>query len=344
MSEEKPIIAITMGDPSGIGPEIIVKALSEENIHRLCRPIVIGDSRVMFSALNLSSKKMRLNAIETIRKTNFNSGLINILDLKNVEINSLQRGKVDPNSGRAAVEYVKYAIDLAMKGKVDAIVTAPLNKEAMNLAGFPYPGHTEILAETTGSKDYAMMLLAGSLRVVHVTTHVSLRKACDLIKRERVATTIRLADQALKDLAIVKPRIAVAGLNPHAGERGLFGMEEQDEISPAVEECRNQGISVEGPLPPDTVFLKGKRGEFDAVVAMYHDQGHIPVNILGFEEGVNVTVGLPIIRISVDHGTAFDIAWKGVADARSMFEAIRVAAEMAKAKISAKQNILHEEN
>ena len=337
MREKKPIIAITMGDPSGIGPEIIAKALGDGKIYEICRPIVIGDARVMAAALKLVSPKLQVNPVDAIAQASFRLGIIDVLDLKNIDINSLQHGKVDRDSGRAAVEYVKEAIDLAIKGDVDAIATAPLNKEAMNMAGFPYPGHTEILAETTGSKNFAMMLLAGPLRVVHVTTHTSLHKACDSIKKERVATTIRLTDRTMKDLGIAKPRIAVAGLNPHAGEGGLFGTEELDEIAPAVKECSSEGIHAEGPFPPDTVFLRGKRGEFDAVVAMYHDQGHIPVKILGFEEGVNVTIGLPIIRTSVDHGTAFDIAWKGVADPRSMVEAIRVAVEMAKARIAAKE-------
>ena len=336
MNEEKPIIAITMGDPSGIGPEVIAKALGEGRIYELCRPIVIGDAKIMAGAAKLAPKNLQVNSVEVIAQGGFRLGAIDVLDLKNIDIDSLQRGKVDRDSGRAAVEYVQRAIDLAIKGEVDGIATAPLNKEAMNLAGFSYPGHTEILAETTRSKNYAMMLLAGPLRVVHVTTHTSLRQACDRVKKERVATTIRLTDRAMKDLGIAKPRIAVAGLNPHAGEGGLFGTEEVDEIAPAVQECRSEGILAEGPFPPDTVFLRGKRGEFDAVVAMYHDQGHIPVKMLGFEEGVNVTIGLPIIRTSVDHGTAFDIAWKGVADPRSMVEAIRIAAEMAKAQSAAK--------
>jgi 4-hydroxythreonine-4-phosphate dehydrogenase len=336
---KKPIIAITMGDSSGIGPEIIAKALGDGKIYEMCNPIVIGDAGVMAAALKLVSPNIQVNPVDAIAQASFRLGIIDVLDLRNIDVNSLQRGKIDRNSGRAAVEYVKEAIDLAIKGDVDAIATAPLNKEAMNLAGFPYPGHTEILAETTGSKNYAMMLLAGSLRVVHVTTHISLRKACDSIKKERVATTIRLTDHAMKDLGIARPRIAVAGLNPHAGEGGLFGTEEIEEIAPAIKECRSEEILAEGPFPPDTIFLRGKRGEFDAVVAMYHDQGHIPVKVLGFEEGVNVTIGLPIIRTSVDHGTAFDIAWRGVADARSMVEAIRVAAEMAKARIAAKERM-----
>ena len=331
----KPIIAITMGDPSGIGPEIIAKVLQDKRAHDACRSVVVGDARVMALAADLSSSKARVHPVKSPQQACFESGVIDVIDLENVDLRVLQRGKIDKNSGRAAVEYVRQAIELAMKGEVDAIVTAPLNKEAMNLAGFAYPGHTEILAEATASKSYAMMLLAGPLRVVHVTTHTALRRACDMIKRERVATTIRLTDRALKELGIGRPKIAVSGLNPHAGEGGLFGSEEANEIGPAVEECKKEGILAEGPLPPDTVFLRGKRAEFDAVVAMYHDQGHIPVKLLGFEEGVNVTIGLPIIRTSVDHGTAFDIAWKGIADPRSMLEALRVAAEMAKARAGA---------
>ena len=219
-----------------------------------------------------------------------------------------------------------------MSGDIDAIATAPLNKEAINLAGFNYNGHTELLAEATGTEDYAMMLVAGRLRVVHVTTHVALGKVSELIRKKRVMTTIKLTDQSLRSLGIKNPNIAVAGLNPHAGEGGLFGSEEKQEIRPAVEECRSLGISVDGPFPSDTIFLRGSRGDFDAVVAMYHDQGHIPVKTLGFEEGVNVTIGLPIIRTSVDHGTAFDIAWKGKANPRSMIEAIRLASDLARSK------------
>jgi 4-hydroxythreonine-4-phosphate dehydrogenase len=218
---------------------------------------------------------------------------------------------------------------MALKGEIDAIVTAPLNKQAMNEAGYSYAGHTEILAEKTGTKQYAMMLVAKSLRVVHVTTHVSLREACDLITTERVAKTIDLTVRAMRSLGFENPRIAVAGLNPHAGESGIFGREEIEEITPAVEWAKDQGFHTAGPISPDTVFMRAAKGDFDAVVAMYHDQGHIPIKLLGFGEGVNLTLGLPIIRTSVDHGTAFDIAGKGVADPQSLVEAIRLAAEMA---------------
>jgi len=332
MSMENPIIGITMGDPSGIGPEIIAKALNERSIHDICRPLVIGDAQTMRAALELVSGTSKVKSITDVGESLFEQGIMNVNDLKNVDIGTLKKGVIDKRSGKAAVEYVKKAIELALRGDIDAIATAPLNKEAINLAGFNYNGHTELLAEATGTEDYAMMLVAGRLRVVHVTTHVALGKVSELIRKKRVMTTIKLTDQSLRSLGIKNPNIAVAGLNPHAGEGGLFGSEEKLEIRPAVEECRSLGISVEGPFPSDTVFLRGSHGDFDAVIAMYHDQGHIPVKTLGFEEGVNVTIGLPIIRTSVDHGTAFDIAWKGKANPRSMIEAIRLASELARSK------------
>jgi 4-hydroxythreonine-4-phosphate dehydrogenase len=336
---ENPIVGITMGDPSGIGPEIVAKALREGDVYEICRPLVIGDAGTMRAASGIVPGAPQTRSVESVGEAEFRHGTMDVLDLRNVDMGTLRRGAVDRRSGRAAVEYVTRAIELAVRGDIDAIATAPLNKEAMNLAGFRYHGHTELLAEATGTRDYAMMLVAGELRVVHVTTHVALREVSDLIKKDRVKSVIMLTDRALRSLGMKKPAIAVAGLNPHAGEGGLFGSEEIEEIGPAVEECRSTGISVEGPFPPDTVFLKGKRGEFDAVVAMYHDQGHIPVKTLGFEEGVNVTIGLPIIRTSVDHGTAFDIAWKGKADPRSMVEAIKMAAHLATAKSSKSFNL-----
>jgi len=326
----KPIIAITMGDPSGIGPEIIVKALQETIIYDICQPIVVGDSQVMIAAVNLISAPLEIKSRSMTNEAEGYFNTIDVLDLKNIDLEKFQFGKVNRQSGKAAVEYVKHAIDLTIKGETAAIATAPLNKEAMNLAGFSYPGHTEILAEATGTEDYAMMLLAGPLRVVHVTTHIALRNVSSHITKDRIIRVIQLTNQALKALGIASPKIAVAGLNPHAGEGGLFGIEEQEEIAPAVEHCQTLDMVAEGPIPPDTVFLRGSRGEFDAVVAMYHDQGHIPIKLLGFDEGVNVTIGLPIIRTSVDHGTAFDIAWKGQASPHSMIEAIKVAAMMAK--------------
>jgi 4-hydroxythreonine-4-phosphate dehydrogenase len=270
-----------------------------------------------------------LHGISDVSEALYQAGVPDVLDLKNLP-DDLPFAKVDARAGRAAYEYVEKAVALAMQGAIDAIATAPLNKEALNLGGFSYPGHTEILAALSGTSDYAMMLAAGPLRVIHVTTHVSMRKACDLIARDRVLKVIGLADSAVRKLGVATPRIAVAGLNAHAGESGLFGNEEIDQIIPAIELARMQGINVTGPVPPDTVFYRAaSKGEFDIVVVMYHDQGHIPIKLLGFEKGVNITVGLPFIRTSVDHGTVFGKAGKGTADSRSMTEAITMAAEMA---------------
>jgi 4-hydroxythreonine-4-phosphate dehydrogenase len=260
------------------------------------------------------------------------------LDLGNVDLGRLVRGRVDPMAGKAAYEYVARAVDLALAGEIDAVVTAPLNKEALNAAGYHFAGHTEILAHLCQVRDVAMMLVSGGLRVSHVSTHVSLREACDRVKKERVLRVILLTDEALRRMGIASPRIAVAGLNPHASDGGLFGTEEAEEIAPAVQEAQARGLQVEGPLPPDTVFYRAVKGHeigrspFDAVVAMYHDQGHIPIKLLGLFDGVNVTLGLPIIRTSVDHGTAFGKAGKGTASPVSMIAALKLAVQMARGR------------
>lgn len=328
----KPIIGITMGDPSGIGPEIAAKALSKKEIYAICRPIVIGDADVMAWAIEIARARVKINEVTEINGSKFEYRNVDVLDLDNVKLEDLKIGKVNEKSGKAAVKYVEKAVELALNGKIHGIATAPLNKEAINLAGYNYAGHTEILADLTKTKDYAMMLIAEPLRVVHVTTHVSLKKACESITKERVYKTIKLAHDALMDMGFDNLKIAVAGLNPHSGEGGLFGYEEIEEIIPAIELAKKNGIEAEGPIPPDTVFVRAKKGEFDVVIAMYHDQGHIPVKMLGFERGVNLTIGLPIVRTSVDHGTAFDISGKGVANPESMIEAIEVAAKIAKNK------------
>ncbi|MEM1508079.1 MAG: 4-hydroxythreonine-4-phosphate dehydrogenase PdxA [Candidatus Bathyarchaeia archaeon] len=341
----KPAIGITMGDAAGVGPEIICKALSHEGIYRICNPVVIGDSRVMELAAKIARAALNVNPISDVGEAVFKHGVIDVLDLRNMDVSKLVMGKVSAECGRASVEYIKRAVDLALSGAIDAIVTAPISKEAINKAGYSYAGHTEILADLTGTRDYAMMLIVGNLRVSHVTTHVSLRNACDLIKRERVYKVIVLTDGALKDMGVKHPKIAVAGLNPHCGEGGLFGDEEIKEIAPAVEMAKRDGINVIGPLPADTVFVRAMGGAFDAVVAMYHDQGHIPVKMLGLRwdekrqgwtrvRGVNLTIGLPIIRTSVDHGTAFGKAGKGEANPQSMLEAIKTAAKMARKRIN----------
>ena len=328
----KPIIGITMGDPAGIGPEVVLKALAKPEVYELSRPVVIGDPSVMKRDALLLGLDVEVESIGSIERAQFKSGRVEVLSPNEFRLAALEYGRVDPRAGRAAVESVFAAIELALAGKLDAIVTAPLNKEAMQLAGFKYPGHTEILAEKTGAEDYSLMLVGDKLRVIHVTTHVSMRQALALIEKSRVIKYIRLAKRTMAMLGVASPRIAVAGLNCHAGEHGLFGDEDARDIEPAVKAAQDEGIDASGPWPPDTVFYRAGRGEFDIVVAMYHDQGHIAVKMLGLDAGVNMTAGLPIIRTSVDHGTAFDIAGRGVADDGSMVAAIRLAVEMAARK------------
>lgn len=335
----KPILGVTMGDPTGAGPEIVVMALSQREIRELCAPVVIGDAPTMEAAVEITSLPKEVRVIGKPEEATFEEGVIEVLDLKNVDLERLVRGRVDPMAGKAAFDYICRAVELVLKGEIDGMVTGPINKEALNKAGYHYSGHTEILAELCGAKDVAMMLVAGELRVSHVTTHVSLREACNLVKKERILKVIQLTHDALQQMAIAEPRIAVASLNPHAGEGGLFGREEIEEIEPAVKQAQRLGFDVAGPIPADTVFFRATRGReigkglFDAVVAMYHDQGHIPIKLLGFVEGVNVTLGLPIIRTSVDHGTVFGKAGKGTANPASMIEALKLGARMAGSKI-----------
>jgi 4-hydroxythreonine-4-phosphate dehydrogenase len=321
-------IGITMGDPSGIGPEIILKSFGNREI-RDNRIIVIGDYTVMQAAcklLNINSFK--LNRIQYVQDGIFKRGVLNILDLPLVNMNDLQPGKVQAVSGNAAFECIKKAVALAENEDIDVVVTAPLNKEALHMAGHKFPGHTEILSSLTGTRDYAMLLYEKRLSVIHVSTHVSLLEAITGLRRVRIEKVIRLGSEVMKRLIGGEPRIAVAGINPHAGENGLFGKEEINEIIPAVQHMKISGINVEGPLPPDTVFLNALNGKYDLVVAMYHDQGHIPLKLIGFSSGVNVTVGLPFLRTSVDHGTAFDISWKGKANEESMVEAIKLSIKL----------------
>lgn len=340
---KKPILGITMGDPASIGPEITVKALSDPAIYEKCSPIIIGDAAVMEAAAGIVGKDVKINAVSDVKEAKFEFGTIDVYDMKLVDMDKLERGVVSDMAGNAAFQYVKKVIELAMNHEVDATVTNALNKEAMNLAGHHYSGHTEIYAEYTGTKKYTMMLAHENLRVVHVSTHVSLREACDRVKKDRVLEVIRIADQACKELGIKEPKIGVAGLNPHSGENGMFGREEIEEITPAIEAAKGEGIIVDGPVPPDTVFSKARGGWYDIVVAMYHDQGHIPLKVVGFVynqaeqkwdavAGVNITLGLPIIRASVDHGTAFDQAGKGVANELSLINAMDYAIRMSEGR------------
>jgi 4-phospho-D-threonate 3-dehydrogenase / 4-phospho-D-erythronate 3-dehydrogenase len=316
------LIGITMGDPAGIGPEIIIKALETKPEYRK-KAIVFGSSKVIEYYKNLLKVNRNIKVLDSIDE--FDSQCINVINVLDLDMSDFEIGKLSTLCGDAAFKYVKCAIGYALDKKIEGVVTAPLNKEAMRLAGHDYDGHTEIFAKLTNTKKYSMLLTSKTLKVVHVSTHVSLREACDRVKKERVLEVITLAYNTLKKMGYESPRIAVAGLNPHAGESGIFGREEIEEISPAIVEALKQGMNVEGPIAPDTVFLKAHNGKYDVVVAMYHDQGHIPAKLLAFDTGVNVSIGLPVVRTSVDHGTAFDIAGKGIASEESIIQALNIA-------------------
>lgn len=335
----KPVVAITVGDPGGIGPEITAKALALPEIYDLCKPLVVTDMQLFEAAIKIAGKKLGTHSVKA-EKGNFCSfGTVDIWDMQNVDLCNLRHGEIDARSGRASYEYIAEATRLALDRHVDAIVTGPIHKKALNLAGYPYAGHTEIIATLTGAKEYCMLLVDGSFRVSHVTTHIPLSEVSAAIKQNRVLEVLKLTDKAVKKLCGRKPNLGVAGLNPHGGDEGLFGREEIEEIGPAIEEARRLSIDVEGPISPDTVFVKMRSGLYDGVVAMYHDQGHIPIKLQGFHidsqsgqwsaiSGVNVTLGLPIIRTSVDHGVAFGKAGKGTANAESMIAAIKVAVQL----------------
>jgi len=331
--DKSPLIAVTMGDPAGIGPEVIIKALSLAEIHRLCRPVVVGDAGVMKNAMKVAKvSPLVLNEIKRIENGNFQNGIINILNMDNVEASKLKTGKISAEAGRAAIKYVERATDLALEGKVHAIATAPINKEAVHKAGYKFDGHTELLAKRSGVTNYAMMFLSDSIRVALVTTHIPLSQVPKELDRKKILSLIKLVDKELTKLLGKSPRIGVAGLNPHAGENGIFGTEDEKIIRPAVDEAKKSGIDVKGPISADAIFYLANIGMFDIVIAMYHDQGLIPLKLLSFNRSVNVTIGLPIIRTSVDHGTGFDIAGKGWANPGSMVQAIKVAAMMAMKK------------
>lgn len=331
LNMERPIIAITMGDAAGVGPEIIVKALAHTELRELCRPLVIGDAERLKQAAWMIGRELHVRSLspDEVDHALFEPDTLDCIDLKLIP-RDLPWGKLSARAGDAAFHYVEVAANLALNGKVAAICTAPINKEALHAGGHNFPGHTELLACLTGTEEVSMMLSTPKMRVLHVTTHIGLIDAIAKIEPGLVERTIARGHTALERAGIRNPRIAVCGINPHAGENGLFGYgEENEKIAPAVERCRKRGWDVEGPLAADTVFFRAQRGDFDLVVAMYHDQGHGPVKVLGLESGVNITIGLPVIRTSVDHGTAFDIAGTGVADERSMVEAIRQATQLA---------------
>ncbi len=333
MSNNKPIIGITMGDASGIGPEIIVKSFTHKELFDKAKPIVIGDKNILERAIDITGAPVDIEVItaEDINNYTFDVGVLPLIDL-NILSKDLAFGKVSAQAGDAAYKFVEKAIDLAKEKQIDAICTAPLNKEALHLGGHMYPGHTEILADLTNTEDYSMMLMSGNLRVIHLTTHMGLIEAIKSITPERTYNVIKLAHDTLVRSGNNNPKIAVCGINPHAGENGLFGEgEEEKQLLPGIEKAQKEGINVEGPLPADTLFFRAGRGDFDVVVACYHDQGHTPVKVLGIDNGVNITVGLKggIIRTSVDHGTAFDIAGKNLATEQSMLSAIYAAIDLA---------------
>jgi 4-hydroxythreonine-4-phosphate dehydrogenase len=325
-----PTIAITMGDAAGIGPEIIMKALASAEVRAMCKPLVIGDAERLRLAGGLVNSRLRVEALDDPREASYGHGNVECIDL-NLIPTDLPFGVTSAVAGEAAYRYIERAVRIVESGQAEAICTAPLSKEALHAAGHKYPGHTELLAALTNTPEVSMMLVAPKLRVIHVTTHMGLLDAIARIDAPLVGRVISRAHETLVRAGIAKPRIGVCGINPHAGENGLFGRgEEAEKIDPAVREAQARGIDVRGPLPADTLFFLAARGDFDIVVAMYHDQGHGPIKVLGLEAGVNITVGLPVVRTSVDHGTAFDIAGKGVADERSLVEALRQAAELSR--------------
>ena len=353
---KKPIVGITMGDPAGNGPEITIKALAHKDVYDRCQPVVVGDANMLEQAKGfVNMPEIKINRIEKVSDALFTPGTIDVLHLPLIEdVSKFEIGKVSVEGGNAAFQCVKKVIELALAGEVDATCTNALNKEAMNKAlefydgkysdgHTHFDGHTEIYATYTNTKKYTMMLAHHDLRVVHVSTHVALREACDRVKKDRVLEVIEIAYNACKDMGIENPKVAVAGLNPHCGENGLFGTEEIEEIKPAIEEAKAKGINAIGPIPPDSVFSEALGGWYDIVVCMYHDQGHIPLKTVGFVydrekqawkavEGVNVTLGLPIIRTSVDHGTGFALAGKGTSNELSLVNAIDYAIRMANGK------------
>lgn len=336
MIADRPVVALTMGDVAGIGPEVIARAWGEPHLRSLASPIVIGNASVLRSALRTIGSNARVVSIASPEDANPTELEIPCLDPTGDSLEGVRIGHVDPRAGRAAYEFLVSAIDLALAGRIDAITTLPLNKESLAAAGIQHPGHTEILAERCGTPDHAMMLYLPSrepdgagLGVIHATLHVAFRRVIELLTFDAILEKILLADRSLRALNNGKaPRVAVAGLNPHAGENGLFGDEEILIIGPAVAKAKTMGVNVTGPIAADTLFARAFAGEFDAVVAMYHDQGHVALKTMGFDRAVNVTLGLPIVRTSVAHGTAFDIAGLGIAQTSSLIEAVRVAARL----------------
>ena len=324
---DKPYVGLTMGDPCGIGPEVVIKALIHSEIYEWCNPVIIGNAASLRQTVKMLDIDMSINHISDtdIEMSRVNPNAASVIDIGNLNYEDVTIGEINPGCGKAAMEWVSHAGRLAMRGAIGGIATAPLNKEAASLAGYEAIGHMELLQELTGSKTVATMLIAKNLRVVHLTTHRSLRVACDYVKKDRILDYLRITDENFKKWGFENPRIGVAALNPHGSDGGLLGDEENDEILPAVTQAKAEGMTVEGPIPADIIFHQAINDQYDAVLCMYHDQGHIPVKVYGFEESITANLGLPFVRTSVDHGTAFDIAGKGIADPLSMIEAIKLA-------------------
>lgn len=327
MTIERPIIAIPMGDPAGIGPEIIVKGLNDKEIYEVCKPVVIGQTDILKQAMNFTHTQLNIEEITNPQEATYVHGTINCISLDNINVSNLQIGKIQATCGQAAFEYIKRSIELALNNKVDAIATAPINKESLELANVPFIGHTEILGSLTNVDNPLTMFEVQSLRIFFLTRHVSLREMVDMIKEDLIHETLIRCDQALKRFGLERRKIAVAGLNPHSGEQGLFGTEEIDEIIPGIKKAQEDGIDVVGPVPADSVFHQALNGKYDAVLSLYHDQGHIAAKMTDFERTISITNDLPFLRTSVDHGTAFDIAGTGIASEVSMVECIKLAAK-----------------
>ena len=326
---EKPIIAVTMGDPAGIGPEIVAKSIADKATFDVARCIVIGDKKVMEKAIKIVGADLKVNVVESPADGDYSYGVLNIIDLDNIDMSRFEYGKINAMCGQAAFDYIKKSIEITMDKQADAVATTPINKESLHAAEVDFIGHTEIFGALTGTADPLTMFETNGLRVFFLTRHKSLRDMLDDIKKDRIIDYVERCTDALIRLGVKEGTMAVAGLNPHSGEHGLFGWEEVKEIAPAVEELKERGFNVAGPVPADSVFHQAAQGRFNSVLSLYHDQGHIATKTLDFDRTISITNGMPILRTSVDHGTAFDIAGKGIAGAVSMEEAIRLAAKYA---------------
>ena len=326
---KKTLIAVPLGDPAGIGPEIVARSIADKELFGITDCIVIGDKKVMENAIRITGEDLKVNVVADPAEGDYREGILNLIDLDNIDIDRFQFGKVDAMCGKAAFEYIEKSIQITMAGKADAVATTPINKESLRAGGINFIGHTEIFGALTGTKDPLTMFETNGMRVFFLTRHLSLREMLDQIKKERVIDYVVRCTEALRRLGVTEGTMAVAGLNPHSGEHGLFGWEEVNEIAPAVEELKKMGYNVAGPVPADSVFHQAMLGKYNSVLSLYHDQGHIATKTLDFDRTIAITNGMPILRTSVDHGTAFDIAGKGIAGAVSMKEAIRLAAKYA---------------